>query len=262
MPSMPHKQSSLFLEPRCLFGNRLWFTGGNSAPVSTPLGALFFGPKVALFKDQEKGVRMKSKSALFAVVLGISSTSFAGIWGNYVAGGTSCNMNNVSVIENGNSLSVLFDEFGVNMPQGDVGDGTSARKSCTFRIALTPPNGYYLAGFRQVYSGGIIKSGGSSGQLNIRYNVGSVVGQPLAIVFREREVIRPQDPQSLFSREYYNNLLVANCGGQTNYGINMSFTATRRSTWNEHLMGGLDSVDADFVQRLVLIPDFRLCSRR
>jgi len=202
---------------------------------------------------------MGKKLTLMIAALAISVQAHAGIWGNWAAGGTSCNAFNVGVIENGNSLSVLFDEFGVNMPQGSVGDGTSARKSCTFRIQLTPPQGLYLAGFRQVYSGGIIKSAGSSAQLNIRYNVGSAVGRPLPIVFPTGQRIRPEDENSMFSRTYNNNLLVASCGGSTVYGLNMSFTATRRSVNYEHIVGGLDSVDADFAQRIILIPEFRLC---
>ena len=202
---------------------------------------------------------MRLKTLFLTLAVAIAGQAQAGIWGNWVAGGTACNFNNVGVIENGNSLSVLFDEFMVNMPQGQQGEGTSVRKSCTFRIQLTPPNGFYLAGFRQVYSGGLIKSRGSSAQVNIRYNVGSVVGQPIPILFREGVEIRPEDSNSLFTRTYDNNLLVANCGGSTVYGLNMSLTATRRSTWNEHVVGGLDSVDADFQQKIILIPEFRLC---
>lgn len=190
--------------------------------------------------------------------LAVSAQSYAGVWGSWAAGGTACNSGNVSVIDNGSSLAVLFDEFGINMPEDDTGDGLSSRKSCTFRIQLTPPRGFYLAGFKQVYSGGIIKSRRSSAQLNVRYNVGSAVGTPLPIVFRDGQEIRPQDSASLFQRTYDNSLLVASCGGSTVYGLNMSMTGSRRS-YDEHLVGGLDSVDADFVQKVVLIPEYKLC---
>jgi hypothetical protein len=204
---------------------------------------------------------MRKIGFVLAVAMVLSSQSDAGIWGGWIAGGTACNAGNVNVVENGNTLSVLFDEFGVFMPEGDVGDGMSIRRSCTFRIQLTPPSGFYLAGFKQVYSGGVIKSSRSSAQLNVRYNVGSAVGTPLPIVFREGQVIRPEDSQSMFTRTYDNNLLVANCGGNTVYGLNMSLTATRRN-YREHIVGGLDSVDADFSQKVILIPDFQLCPRR
>lgn len=182
-----------------------------------------------------------------------------GMWGDYIAGGTSCNNSNVGVIQNGESLSVLFDAFGVNMPQSGFGEGASVRKTCNFRITMTPPNGFYLAGFRQVYSGGLIKSARSSARLDIRYNVGTVVGRPAPVVWNEGTVIRPEDHSSTFSRTYDNNLLVANCGGSTIYGINMTLAATRRNTSTEYVVGGLDSVDADFVQKLELIPEWRLC---
>lgn len=202
---------------------------------------------------------MKIKLWLLTIAVALSgANAHAGIWGNWAAGGTACNNYNVGVIDNGNTLSVLFDEFGVNMPANGTGDGLSSRKSCTFRISMTPPRGFYLAGFRQVYSGGLIKSRNSSAQLNIRYNVGSIVGQPLPIVFRSGDEIRPQDFDSLFSKTYQNDMAVISCGGSTVYGLNMSMTATRTST-REHLVGGLDSVDADFTQEIILIPDFRLC---
>jgi len=191
----------------------------------------------------------------FAAPMGVDR----GMWGDYIAGGTSCNNSNVGVIQNGNSLSVLFDEFLVNMPQSAHGEGASVRKTCNFRITMTPPNGFYLAGFRQVYSGGLIKSARSSARLDIRYNVGSVIGRPLPVVWHEGQVIRPEDNASSFTRTYDNGLLVANCNGSTIYGINMTLAATRRNTSTEFVVGGLESVDADFVQRLVLIPEYRLC---
>jgi len=191
----------------------------------------------------------------------LKTTAYGSIWGDYIAGGTSCNSSNVSVIENGSTLSVLFDEFSVNMPLGDTGEGTSVRKTCNFRISLTPPKGYYLAGFNQTYSGGLIKSLRTSAQLNIRYNIGTVQGRPLPIIWDERQQINPDDPRSLFSRQYNNNLLVASCGGSTVYGLNMSFSALRRNVRTDFVVGGLDSVDAEFVQRIVLIPEWRLCPR-
>jgi hypothetical protein len=204
---------------------------------------------------------MRTKLGVLACLVGLSTIAQAGIWGNWIAGGTSCNNFNVSVVENGNSLSVLFDEFGVYMPEDEIGDGTTARKTCNFRIGVTPPNGMYLASFRQTYSGGVIKSRNSSGQLNIRYNIGSVVGRPLPLVFRSGTEIRPEDSRSLFTETYNNNLLIANCGDATTYGLNMNMTATRR-TARDHLILGLDSVDADLIQRIILVPEFRLCPRR
>ena len=204
---------------------------------------------------------MKAKLwTVFACAMAMVSSAHAKTWGDYIVGGTACNSGNVSVIDSGTSLSVLFDSFGVNMPSNETGDGLSQRKTCNFRIALTPPTGYYLAGFKQVYNGGLIKSRRASAQLNIRYNIGTVQGQPLPIVWREGAEISPADASSLFSRTYYNDLLVASCGGSTTYGINMQFSALRRG-YSEYLVGVLDSVDADFVQRLVLIPEWRLCRR-
>lgn len=207
---------------------------------------------------------MKPYNVIVALLLSLAALpAKAGlVWGNFIAGGTACNATNVSVIEMGNSLAILFDAFGVNMPEADFGDGLSARKTCNIRITMTPPKGFYLAGFDQVYSGGLIKSRNSSAQLSIRYNIGSVVGQPQPIVWRNGQTIRPEDSSSLFQKKYRNDLLVASCGGSVIYGLNMTMSATRANDYTEHLVGGLDSVDASFNERLVLIPEYRLCPRR
>jgi hypothetical protein len=195
----------------------------------------------------------------FVCLLALSGKSHAKIWGDYIASGSSCNSGNTSVIENGDTVSILFDDFGVNMPQQSTGDGLTTRKTCNFRIQLNPPSGFYLAGFRQLYSGGIIKSARSSAQLTVRYNIGSVGGRPLPIEFPRGQAISPSSPNSSYSRTFNDNLLVANCGGSTTYGINMQFTGVRDSYDRDFLIGGLDSVDASFVQKLVLIPEWRLC---
>ncbi|MBY0471575.1 DUF4360 domain-containing protein [bacterium] len=184
------------------------------------------------------------------------------IWGNWIAGGTSCNAYNVQTIENGGALSVLFNEFGVYLPQGDVGDGNTVRKTCNFRIQLTPPQGYYLAGFKQTYRGGVMKSARSSAQLQIRYNIGSVMGAGMPITFQQGRAIGPTDYDSQFTREYNNNLAIASCGGSTVYGISMTFTASRNDRFGnlqEYIIAGLDSVDAELKQRIELIPQWALC---
>jgi hypothetical protein len=206
----------------------------------------------------EEDHTMKKLLGIAAAAL-ISTQSWAGpIWGQWVAGGTACNNYNVQAIENGTSLAVLFDEFYLNMPQHDFGDGTTVRKTCSFRIQLTPPSGMYLARMRQVYRGGVMKSYNSQGQLNIRYNIGSVVGTPAAVIFRRGEAISASSPLSNFAKTYQNDLLVRNCGGRTTYGINMTLSGQRSST-GEFLVAGVDSVDADFTQRLELIPEWAYC---
>ena len=201
---------------------------------------------------------MKNKCSLITIGILLAIRAQAGMWGSWVAGGSACNASNVSVIDNGDTLSVLFDALSVNMPEGEIGDGTTARKTCTFRIQVTPPNGFYLAGFKQLYSGGVIKSAGSSAMLNIRYNLGPVAGVPLPIVFPAGREIAPEDAASQFQRTYNNNLLIANCGGRTNYGLNLTLTA-RRYSYADHIIAGLDSVDAKLKEKIILIPEYALC---
>lgn len=197
--------------------------------------------------------------AVCALVLSVGAQ--ARIWGDYIIGGNACNYGNVQVLESGDNLSILFDEFGVNMPLGSYGEGTSVRKTCNFRITLTPPSGMYLAGFKQVYSGGLIKSRRSSAQLSVRYNLGALVANPLPIKWSSSQAITPDDPASLYTRTFNNPLLVANCGGSTIYGINMTLTGLRPNVSTDFLVGGLDSVEAEFTQKLILVPEWKMCRR-
>lgn len=220
------------------------------------------GQTVFVIANQSQKRRPNMRSKYFMALwcaLAVVPAAQAGIWGDYIASGSACNSGTVSVLENGDSLAVLFDSFGVNMPQGSTGDGLSSRKTCNFRIEVTPPRGFYLAGFTQVYSGGLIKSRRSSAQLNITYNIGAVRGRPLPITWSEGREITPEDEASLFSKSYRNDLLIASCGGKAVYGLNMNMTATRKSVHSDFVIGGLDSVDAELVKELVLIPEWRLC---
>src|SRR5947209_8234024 len=94
-----------------------------------------------------------------------------GKWGDLVAGGNACNRKNVTRIEDGENLSLIFNALTIDMPEGSRGDGTHVNRTCHLRINIQHPEGQRLASFKQVYSGGIIKSANSASQLEIRYSI-------------------------------------------------------------------------------------------
>ncbi len=197
----------------------------------------------------------------FLVTIFVGAEAVAApVWGSWAAGGTSCNAGNVQLTEHASSLSVVFPRFGVNMPRNGLGDGLSAQRTCTFRISITPPPKSYLAGFKQIYSGGLSKSASARAELGIHYNIGSLTAQPLPVVWRKGQVIATSDPEALYTKSFYNNFPNAGCGTSTAYGIEMSLSASRGNLTSDHLVGGLDPVDADFVQKVVLIPEWASCS--
>lgn len=192
-------------------------------------------------------------------LLALSYNARGDTWGDFIASGTACNSSTVYPITNGNALSVLFSDFSVGMNEfSRFPDGLQARKTCNFRMKITPPRGYYLARLRQVFSGGIIKSANSSASLAIRFNIGTSVERPFPVVFPEGYSINPGDLDSVFEQEYDNFFTVASCGGGSIYGVNMSITAARRN-YSEFLLAGVDSEDAEFTTQIKFIPEWRLC---
>lgn len=193
--------------------------------------------------------------------LGLFSTNvFAAVFDEMQVSGH-CNHSNTQVIQNGNALSVVFDDLGADMPQGAEGDGRNVRKNCHFRIRLNAPRDQYLAGLRQVYSGGVIKSKGAVGALEFSYNLGPRVAAP-ALVWKQGVEITPDSPDSLFTRVVDEAVAQPRgCSAQTTqYMVRISFSASRRNL-QEYFVGGLDSYDAEFASKLDLVPTWKPCPR-
>jgi Domain of unknown function (DUF4360) len=205
--------------------------------------------------------RQSNSLMKFATVAALlaSSISQASIWGSWGASGTACNNGNVQVIDSGSTVSILFDEFGVSMPQNQVGDGLQSQKTCNFRIQLTPPRGFYLARLRQVFSGGVLKSTGSQAKLDVRYFLAGGLNTVMSpIVFPSYQAISPSNSASVYTRTVTDNMLAYACGGSTTYGLNMKIQATRQHT-GQHVLMNLDSVDTSFTQRVELVPEWLAC---
>lgn len=197
---------------------------------------------------------MRSFSLAILAAFALAASARADVWGEWYVGGNACSPASVRAVETDGRIFVNFDELGIRMPLGERGDGFSARKTCALRVKLNPPEGYFLAGFRQVYRGGLIKSLGASARLNIRYSLGTELGNALPLAWDELTAINAEDPDATFDREYYNDLSAAACGEPTIYGLNLTLTAARHDT-DEFFVGGLDAMDS----RLELIPLWEPC---
>jgi hypothetical protein len=190
----------------------------------------------------------------------LAAPAGASIWGDWAASGNGCNANNVSVLDSGNTLAVLFDEFGIRMPAGQTGDGLTSTKNCNFQISVQVPSGYYLSGFTQLFQGGILKSARSAAQLKIQYVVGPAGGHPIALVWNANQAIDASSPNSSFSRQIDEPLAPLFCDNAKPmfYKLAMSFNGMRPSL-NDFLEGGLDSVDAGPNARLWLTANWAPC---
>ncbi len=199
---------------------------------------------------------MKKAIASLLIAL-VPSASFAKHWNEWIVEGQ-CNKANVHLVENGDSLSVLYDELGVNMPQGKPGDGNDGKRVCHFRIVIVPPPGTYLAHITQTFAGGLIKSAKSSARMDIRYRIGDLKEKPGAIEWKHGTAVAPEDPASIFTRTFDEEIPVAGCPAKTRYQVTLVVAAKRKDA-SEFVIAGWDSFDTDFIHRVIVTPVFRRC---
>lgn len=177
-------------------------------------------------------------------------------------GGT-CTKNNSQVLENGDALSILLDDFGVRMPAGQEGDGLETRKTCWMRLKVKPPHGRYLAGLEQVYRGGLVKSAKASARVVLRYNLAHIDQEREARNWPAGKEVRPEDPKSEFEYTVDDNLGEARCGKMVNYAVHLVFVGRRPNFNNQFILGSLDTVDVRLKKRRIqLKPRWKVCRDR
>ena len=185
---------------------------------------------------------MSKKLLALWIGLSLSAKAPASIWSEWIAGGNSCDGRSVHAYSLGDWLVVTLDAFGVYMPADEEGDGLTVRKTCSFRVQLTPPAGHYLAGFRQLFAGSLSKSAGASARLQVRYGMGATAGKRVNLYWDEGTEILPDDPLAQFTREYDETYAGSACGAPTTYGFNLTLLASRPDYFGESLIGGLDAI--------------------
>ena len=120
------------------------------------------------------------------------------IWGEWKSGGNSCDDHDVEVIRAGDTLAIIFDKLALSLSGARGGGSMQDLKTCNFQVQFTPPDGMFLAGFSQVYSGGMIKSAKSEAKLDIDYRLGPFNGHPKTLKWEKGRAINPGDASSSF----------------------------------------------------------------
>jgi hypothetical protein len=191
-----------------------------------------------------------------------ATTSFAGPFVDLDLGGT-CSKRNSKVLEFGDTLSVLFDDFGVRMPLGEDGDGLSTRKTCWMRLRVKPPKGFFLAGLEQVYRGGLVKSAGASARMLLRYHLASIDRSHTVRIWPIGQEIRPEDPRSVFEYRIGDKLTHSACERMIHFSVSMMIAGVRPNRNGEFILGGIDTIDMQWQQRRVeLLPRWQACRSR
>jgi hypothetical protein len=176
---------------------------------------------------------------------------------NWSARGNGCSNDNVQIIENGETFSIILSDFTLNLPQGDRSHGADHTSACTINLMLTPPEGMMFAGLYQVISGGVIKSEKSRVALRVNYSIGprGYRAQPL---IWERGAVDASSLDSIFSLQLENPTLprIVRCREQVKYRMRMVLNGTRANARDEFIMAGIDSLDGQFITnvRPVFVP--------
>lgn len=161
--------------------------------------------------------------------------------------------------QNGNTLSILFSQFLINMPMGDPGgDGLQTKKICAVKVKLNPPDGMLLSGFRQLFTGGIIKSKQAVMRLEITYRMGGHE-KSQSMKWERSEKIGPENPESVFSQYFDEDMPVKpKCKEKQQYTLRMELHGKRKDRV-DFLVGGLDSVDTEAVPAIKVLPVWKQC---
>lgn len=198
----------------------------------------------------------------FSLAIGLcvaSVTARAGAFDDVQLTGP-CAKSNMDVIENGNVLSIILNDFGATMPLGEEGDGKMVRRECDFRVRITFPKDEYLAGLTQVFSGGVIKSAKAQGSFHVRSRIMREMAMIDPLKWKVGEEISPESPKSVFTVTLDEKLpKPSTCSGRLNYNTKMVLQANRPNVKNEYFIGAIDTVDSELVQRIDLIPDWQRC---
>lgn len=201
---------------------------------------------------------MRNQCSAVALFLLLSSSALAGPFVDYEIGGD-CTKNNSQLLENGDTVSVIFDNFGVNLRDGERSDGLAARKNCWLRLKVKAPKEKYLASLEQVFRGGVVKSRDAAARFVLRYNLAHIDRERIPMNWPRGREIRPSDAESNFEHTIADDLPDERCGKMINYTVSMVFTGARPAFKNEFVLGGLDTVDTQFKSRMRLVPKWKKC---
>jgi len=178
------------------------------------------------------------------------------IFQDWQVGGNSCDTNSVHVLKSYDTLALIFDAFSVQL-QAKQDKDLLVQRRCNFKIEVLPPEGFYLASFTQLYSGGIIKTGGTEVKLDIAYKMASVQNTQ-TIEWKMGQKIRPEDAASSFSRTYVDQATKLACREKFQYHIRMDLTVIRRGK-AQGVAVGLDTVDTRAGSEVSMVANWKPC---
>lgn len=170
----------------------------------------------------------------------------------YVIAGTGCQKDvDAFAATNGNDLSVVFTNLGVNLP----GDGSTRqladRKTCSLRIPAEIQRGYYIGRLTQQFTYGVTKTAASSASVATRstffgFNVSPYAWNvPYGVAMDEPLLSQRREDDFLVRSSWYSGWCSATRPLQGLYQANIAVSGTRRSS-REDLIVFIDGLDLKY----------------
>jgi len=170
----------------------------------------------------------------------------------YVLAGTGCQRDvDAFAATNGNDLSIVFTNLGVNLP----GDGSSRqladRKTCSLRIPAEIARGYYIGRLTQQFTYGVTKTRGASASVATRstffgFNVSPYAWNvPNGVAMDEPLLTQRREDDFLVRSTWYSGWCSATRPPQGLYQANIAVSGTRNNA-REDLIVFVDGLDLKY----------------
>lgn len=163
----------------------------------------------------------------------------------FITEGNACSKEDIQIVTNGDAVSVVLSRFVLDLPEGDRAAGTQKTAFCKVGLNLTPPEGKRIVGFRQTFSGSILKSRDTRVALDVTYKLGKRKVSKLPFVWKRGEVVSPEMVDSIFALGVKNRLK-SKCRPELDYILRLDLYGVRDSIKNDFILAGIDTVDGQF----------------
>jgi hypothetical protein len=170
----------------------------------------------------------------------------------FIIAGTGCQKNvDAFAATNGNDLSIVFTNLGVNLPGDGSTNQLADRKSCTIRIPASIAKGLYIGKLTQQFTYGVTKTAGSNGSVATRstffgYNVSPYSWSvPQGVEMDEPLMTQSREDKFLVNSPWYNGWCSPNRSLNGLYQANIAVSG-QRNNWLEDLILFVDGLDLKY----------------
>ncbi len=170
----------------------------------------------------------------------------------FIIAGSGCQKNvDAFAAQNGNDLSIVFTNLGINLPGDGQTNQLADRKSCTIRIPASIAKGLYIGKLTQQFTYGVTKTAGSNGSVATRstffgYNVSPYSWSvPQGVSLDEPLLTQSREDRFLVNSPWYRGWCSPTRSIDGMYQANIAVSG-QRNNWLEDLILFVDGLDLKY----------------